>query len=115
VQHVVPTEQGMRWRTEEDGLPPGALCRASPSAPDAHDARTDTTSWVGYPVHLTQTYQDDAPHLLTHGATTAAPVADGETPPTVHLALQGKGLLPAIHLVDTGSLDAALWVTSHQE
>jgi transposase len=42
-------------------------------------------------------------------------VADGETTPTVHQALQGKGLLPAIHLVDTGYLDAELLVTSQQE
>jgi transposase len=47
VQNFVPTEQGMRWRTEEDGLPPAALFIASPYESDAHYARKYTTSWVG--------------------------------------------------------------------
>jgi len=38
-----------------------------------------------------------------------------ETTPTVHQALRKKGLLPTIHLVDTGYLDAELLVTSQRE
>jgi transposase len=115
VQNFVPTEHGVRWRSEEDGLPPAARFIASPYEPDAHYARKYTTSWVGYKVHLTETCEDDSPHLITNVETTAAPLADGETTPAVHQALQGKGLLPAIHLVDTGYLDAELLVTSQQE
>lgn len=66
-------------------------------------------------VHLTESCEDDAPHLITNVETTPAPLADGEITPTVHQALQGKGLLPAIHLVDTGYLDAELLVASQQE
>ena len=36
-------------------------------------------------------------------------------PSLVHQALQGKGLLPATHLVDTGYLDAELLVASERE
>jgi transposase len=115
VQNFMPTEQGMRWRSEEDGLPPAALFIASPYEPDAHYARKYTTSWVGSKVHLTETCEDDAPHLITNVETTSAPLADGETTPIVHQALQRKDLLPAIHLVDTGYLDAELLVTSHKE
>jgi transposase len=70
---------------------------------------------VGYKVHLTETCEDDSPHLITNVETSAAPLADGETTPMVHQALQEKGLLPAIHLVDTGYLDAELLVASQQK
>lgn len=121
VQNFVPTEptehggSGGRWRTEEDGLPPSLLFIASPYDPDAHYARKYTTSWVGYKVHLSETCEDDSPHLITHVATTSGPVADGDVTPLVHQALQEKDLLPAIHLVDTGYLDAELLATSQQE
>lgn len=124
VQNFVPTEhtgQGGagryagRWRTEEDGLPPALLFIASPYDPDAHYARKYTTSWVGYKVHLSETCEDDLPHLITHVATTSAPIADGAVTPLVHQALQAKDLLPAIHLVDTGYLDAELLAASQQE
>ncbi len=88
---------------------------ASPYELDAHDARKYTTSRVGCTVHLTETCEDDAPHLITTVATTAAPLADGETTSTVHQALREKGLLPAIHLVETGSLDAEPLVSSQRE
>lgn len=38
----------------------------------------------------------------------AAPVADAEATTPAHTALRAKGLLPAMHLVDTGYLDAGL-------
>jgi transposase len=124
VQNFVPTEPtsrtelggpGGRWRAEEDGLPPSLLFIASPYDTDAHYARKYTTSWVGYKVHLSETCEDDSPHLITHVATTSGPVADGDVTPLVHQALQEKDLLPAIHLVDTGYLDAELLATSQQE
>ena len=124
VQNFVPTEHTGsggagryigRWRTEEDGLPPSLLFIASPYDADAHHARKYTTSWVGYKVHLSETCEDDSPHIITHVATTSAPIADGAITPLVHQALQAKDLLPAIHLVDTGYLDAGLLVASQQE
>lgn len=57
---------------------------ASPYEPDAHDARKYTTSRVGYKVRLTETCEDDAPRLITNVETTTAPLAEGETTPTVH-------------------------------
>jgi transposase len=122
VQNFVPTEPtaaggsgGGRWRTEEDGLPPSLLFIASPYDTDARYARKYTTSWVGYKVHLSETCEDDSPHLITHVATTSGPTADGTATPLIHQALQDKDLLPAIHLVDTGYLDAELLATSQRE
>jgi len=62
-----------------------------------------------------QTCDDDTPHLITHVETTAAPVADGAVTPAIHQALPQHGLLPTIHIVDTGFLDAELLVTSRQD
>jgi hypothetical protein len=66
-------------------------------------------------VHLTETCEDDAPNLITHVETTAAPMADGEVTPRVHRALQEQQLLPQVHIVDTGYLDAELLVTTKAE
>ena len=77
MQNYLPTETGLRWRTEREGLPPAARFISSPHDPDAHYAKKHTTSWVGYKVHLTETCEDDAPNLITNVETTPSPVADG--------------------------------------
>ena len=108
------TERGVRFRTAEDGLPPSAQFISSPYDADAHLGKKRTTCWIGDQVSLTETCEDDLPHLITHVETTAAPTADGAVTPQVHEELQAKDLLPAVHLVDTGFLDAELIVTSKQ-
>jgi transposase len=116
VQNYLPTAQeGVRWRTQEDGLPPSSLFVSSPYDTDAHYARKRTTSWVGYKVHLSETCDDETPHLITHVETTPGPTADGAVTPRVHHDLQQRGLLPSVHLVDTGFLDAELLVTSKRD
>ena len=64
-------------------------------------------------MQITETGEDDRPHLITHVETTSGPVADGAATPKLHAALQPRGLLPGTHILDTGSLDAALLVESH--
>jgi len=54
IQNYLPTVEGVRWRTDEDGLPPASRFMSSPYDADAHYARKRTTSWVGYKVHLTE-------------------------------------------------------------
>ena len=115
VQNYVPTEAGPRWRSSDDGLPKASQFVSSPLDLDAHLGRKHTTAWVGYKVHLTETCEDDAPNLITHVETTAAPTADGEVTPRVHRALYDKQLLPEVHIVDTGYLDAELLVTTRAE
>jgi len=115
LQNYVPTEAGVHWRTTDDGLPKASRFVSSPFDTDAHLGRKNTTGWVGYKVHLTETCEDDAPNLITHVETTAAPTADGEVTPRVHRALLEQRLLPQVHIVDTGYLDAELLVTSRSE
>jgi transposase len=105
----------VHWRTEKAGLPPSGLFLSSPYEVEARYAKTQTTSWVGYKVHVTETCDDTAPHLIPHVETTTGPVADGAVPPRIHQALERKGVLPASHIVETGYLDAELRVTSQRD
>ena len=45
--------------------------------------------------HLTETCDDDLPHLITHVETTIGPAADGAATPRIHAALQQRGCFPA--------------------
>jgi len=114
VQQFQRTEGAIRWRTADD-IPPAAVFIGSPYDADAHYARKSTTSWVGYKVHLTAACDDDAPQLITHVETTSAPVVDAAATPAIHRALQGRDLLPAIQLVDSGYLDAPNIVAGREE
>jgi len=105
----------IRWRTEAEGIPPSGVFISSPYDTEARYAKKHTTTWVGYKVHLTETCEDDAPHLISHVATTPAPVADGDMTPQIHQDLQDQDLLPGKHLADTGYVDAELLVNSRQE
>jgi transposase len=104
----------LHWR-EADNIPPAARFIRSPYDPEAHDARKHTTQWVGYTVHLTATCEDDRPHLITHVDTAIGPAADGAVTPQIHAALQQRDLLPGTHIVDTGVLDAELFVESRDD
>jgi transposase len=104
----------LHWR-EADNMPPAAPCISSPDDAEAHYARKHTTQWVGCKVHLTETCDDDLPHLLTNVETTMGPAADGATTPTIHAALEQRNLRPGTHLVETGFLDADLLVQSRDD
>ena len=115
VQQFYRLEGEVCWRTEAEGLPPAAQFISSPYDPDARYAKKQTTSWVGYKVHLTETCEAHQPHLITHVETTTAPVADGAVTEKIHEALKQKELLPAVHLVDTGYVDARVLVSSQRD
>jgi transposase len=63
---------------------------------------------------MTETCEDDLPHLITHIETAPGPTADGAATPKIHAALQQRGVLPGTHIVDTGFLDADLLVRSQE-
>jgi transposase len=111
-QYHAPDETGrMRWRTAGD-LPPGALLIVSPYDPEARCGGKRDLAWVGYKSHLTETCDDDRPHLLTHVESTPGATTDVEVTAAVHTALAHKDLLPSEHLVDTGYLAGKLLVSS---
>lgn len=102
-----------RWRGSGN-VPPGERIFTSPYDPDARLSKKRDTSWVGYKVHLTETCDDDGPHLITHVETTLATQADSEVVKPIHAALESKNCLPAQHLVDNGYGSGEAFVSSHQ-
>lgn len=106
VQQFYRIAQELHWRSAEEGFPPASLLINSPYDVEAHYATKRTTQWVGYKVHLTETCDTQLPHLITHVQTTAAPTPDGAVVEPLHQALQEKGALPGVHLVDAGYVDA---------
>lgn len=114
LQNYLQTANGVRWRSNDD-IPPAALFISSPYDVEAHLGKKGSTCWIGYKVAMTETCEDDAPHMITHVETTAAPTADGDMTPKIHHALNTKDRLPMTHLVDTGFLDAELLVESRRD
>jgi transposase len=84
----------------------------SPYDADARDSKKRDPSWVGYKLHLTETCEADAPHLIVHVATTPACVSDETTLTPIHEDLARHNVLPNRHLVDTGDVDAEGLATS---
>lgn len=108
IENYTWTEAGtLRWRTQEE-MPPAGQRISSPYDLDAHYSEKRTTQWVGYKVFLTESCDADQPHLITNVATTSAPTTDEAVTPTIHAALERRDLLPALHLVDTGFIEAEL-------
>ena len=116
IQQFYATEpdQPVRWRKSED-LPPAPLLISSPYDPEARYSKKRKTEWTGYKVHLTETCDDDLPHLITDVVTTPATTADFDALPTVQSNLDERGLCPDEHLVDAGYVTADHLVTSQQE
>jgi transposase len=115
VQQFYRTETQIRWRTEWEGIPPSAFMISSPYDTEAHYAKKHTTSWIGYKVHVTESCDAGLPHLITHVETTTAPSGDGDVVVPLHEALQSQNLLPSVHLVDTGYVDAERLVESQRD
>ena len=104
----------VRWRKAAD-LPPAGARFDSPYDIDARYGNKRSTTWTGYKVHVTETCDADAPHLIVHVETTPAPVTDSDMTAPIHQALTDKGLAPSTHLADAGYVDAELLVASQTE
>src|SRR5262245_16043051 len=105
-------EQGcLRWRTAQN-LPPAGMRMDSPYDPDAHFGNKRRITWTGYKVHLTETCEEDALHLITHIETTEAAITDVTMTAPIHQALAERQLTPQTHIVDAGYVDAQLLVQS---
>ncbi|WP_442800118.1 IS1182 family transposase [Nocardia sp. NBC_01730] len=113
-QYYVIDDGTVAWRDKKD-LPPAAIRYCSPYDEQARTGTKRDASWNGYKVHLTETCEPDAPHLITHVATTAAPVPDMAMTAAIHAGLAERDLLPDVHLVDAGYVDADLLITAQQD
>lgn len=103
-----------RWRAGAE-LPPVGERLQSPYDPEAHYSAKRQMEWSGYKVHVTETCDADAAHLVTHVLTCPAMQPDMASTADIHQRLADKGLLPAEHFVDAAYVDAALLVESRRD
>lgn len=93
-------------------LPPASEQIETPHEPEARYGLKRETNWTGYKVHLTETCDDDRPHLLTQVETTIAPAADVEQLALIQADLAQKQLLPGEQLVDANYVRGSHLVNS---
>ncbi len=114
-QYYAPTPSGdVRLRETKDS-PPGAIRIRSPYDTEARLGTKRSKSWTGYKVHLSETCDENAPHLITSVETTKATMTDREVLSEIHDQLAEPNLLPSEHLVDAGYMDGELMVNSQTE
>ncbi|HRI93910.1 MAG TPA: IS1182 family transposase [Accumulibacter sp.] len=100
-----------RWR-RKGNTPPGERIVTSPHDTDARLSKKRGKPWVGYKVHLTESCDDDKPHLVTHVETTLATTADNAVVELIYTELDRKQCLPGQHLVDNGYGSGTAFVNS---
>lgn len=114
LQQYDSQDQTIRWR-HKDELPASAEMICTPYDPQARYSRKRELNWTGYKVHLTETCEVDAPHLITHVETTIAPQSDNEVVDPIHADLDQHQLLPDEHVVDMAYVTSANLVSSQQQ
>jgi transposase len=110
-QQYERTSVRVHWRATSE-LPAKAAHIVSPYEPDARYGKKRTTEWTGYHVHLTETCNDDAPHLITNVQTVTATTKDILVTDTIQQELVAAGLPPDEHYADSGYVAAAQLVAS---
>jgi len=93
-------------------LPPAAEGIESPYDVEARYRHKRDTSWTGSMVHVSETCEPAAPHLLTHVHTTLATVHEAQCTEPIQQALIDKGVPPQDHLVDAAYISSELLVHS---
>lgn len=63
----------------------------------------------GYKGHLTETCEEDSPHIIVQVETTPVPQPDFEVIPTIQQDLVEKQVLPDDHLMDQGYMIFGMW------
>jgi transposase len=113
LQYYTDEDNQTRWR-RKGNTPPGERILTSPHDTDARLSQKRGSQWIGYKVHLTETCDEDSPHLITHVETTLATEADSTVVEPIHAELERKKCLPTQHLVDNGYGSGTAFVKSHE-
>src|SRR5215467_7249105 len=108
-----PAMSSVRFKRNQE-LPPAAEAIESPYDPEARYRHKCDTQWTGYMVHVSETCEPTAPHLLTQVYTTPAMVHEALCTDPIEQALVDKGVPPQEHLVDAAYISAELLVHSRQ-
>jgi transposase len=97
---------------EAQALPAAGDLIETPHEPEARYGVKRSQRWIGSKVHLTETCDDDRPHLVTQVTTTRAPEADSAQVASIQQDLAHKALLPSHQLVDAGYVGGRTLVRS---
>jgi transposase len=103
----------VRFKTNRE-LPPAAEAIESPYDADARYRHKRDTQWTGSMVHVSETCEPTAPHLLTPVQTTTAAVHEAMCTDAIEQARVEKNLPPPEHLVDAAYSSAELLVKSRE-
>jgi transposase len=114
VRRYLVGEGRVRLREPKD-QPSAAEQIVSPYEDEARYATKRATSWVGYKVHVTETCDDDLPHLITDVGTTIAPASDVDQLVPIQERLASRQLPPVEHVVDTGCMRTSNLVACQRE
>jgi transposase len=109
-----PERSGIRFKPNRE-LPPAAEGIESPYDPEARYRQKCDTPWTGYMVHVSETCEPTAPHLLTQVHTTTAAVYEAQCTAPIHQALSAKDRAPREHFVDGAYISADALVASRDE
>lgn len=112
--HYARDDGRPRWRAGAE-LPPVGERLQSPYDPEMHYSAKRQMEWSGYKVHVSETCDAEAAHVITHVQTCPAMEPDMNSTATIHERLAAKGLLPAEHFVDSAYIDAELLVQSRRD
>jgi transposase len=104
-QQCVRDQRG-RWRLREGRITEGAVHVDSPRDPQARWCQKRDTTWSGYKVHLSETCDDDAPHLIVQAETTAATTTDNAALGAIRDEFARRGLAPGELYLDEGYVTA---------
>jgi transposase len=100
---------------DKSELPPASKQLVSPYEQEARYAHNHQKDWVGYKIHLTETCEEDKPHLIVDVQTTPATVPDEKVTLHIYQKLAGRALLPSKHYIDGGYANAEVVVKAKEE
>jgi transposase len=109
-----PPAYAVRFKASRE-LPPAAEGIESPYDIEARYRHKRDTQWTGSMVHVSETCDPTAPHLLTHVHTTPATVHEAQCTEPIQQALIDKDVPPDEPLVDAASISSELLVHSRDD
>src|SRR5215471_8237328 len=112
--HGHPAVASVRFKPNRE-LPPAAEGIESPYDVEARYRHQRDTYWTGSMVHVSETCEPTAPHLLTHVHTTSASVHEAQCTEPIQQALVEQDRAPSEHLVDAASVSSEFLVNSRDD
>lgn len=82
--------------------PSGVDVIESPHETEARRGTKRGKGWIGYKTHVTETCEEDSPHLIVDMGATDAVAHDSPELPKIQTRLQAQGTMPGEQYVDSG-------------